>query len=100
MVASPDCGSSMQRSLMPLWKARDRVGAIRALDRGEVDEGAVIEPQAQIAYTLRSLGLDLLEHPLDQAHVLLRLLRPDFITHQRLFHLIASFGCLLACPGR
>src|SRR5712692_3336781 len=63
---------------------RNRTGAV--LDRGEMDEGAVAELQGQIANPFRRFFPQFLKHLLDQAFVLLRLLRFRPVAHQGPFH--------------
>src|SRR5260370_39102207 len=62
----------------------NRTGA--GLDRSEMNEGAVGELQGQIANAFRRFRPQFLKHLLDQARVLLRLLRFGPIAYQGPFH--------------
>src|SRR4029077_16849792 len=59
---------------------------VHALDRGEMDKGAVVELQYHVARVVQRFSLEFLEHPLDQAHVVRHLLWLDLVAYQSPFH--------------
>src|SRR5262249_2224326 len=78
----------------------DRRGAI--LDRREMDERAVGQPQYKIANTRRRLCPQLGKYALDQALVLLHHLGFRFVANQDLFHACtpsAGRGCAVLTPA-
>src|SRR5580704_717518 len=64
----------------------DGMVAVHALDRGEMDKSAGVELQYHVTRVVRRFGLEFLEHPLDQARVVLHVLRLDLVAHQSPFH--------------